>query len=117
MRKVYASIWYHPEGKWKLEEAIIVEDEKIVDEAAGGTFYFGDENEDEETLKSALLDLLFYQPEDFEEEENWEKSFEEIKEETEVEFVSSEELERLKQEFEYQPLGEGEEEEDYFEEE
>lgn len=97
MKKVFATIWYNPNGKWKLDEAIIVEDEKIVGSAVGGSFYFGKRRVKQQILKEALLDLLFFDP-DMDEKE-WEKKFEELKKEVEVEFVNDKELKKLKKKY------------------
>lgn len=102
MKKLYASIWYNaPLEKWKLHEAIVVENGKIVNWGSGGTFYFGPENEDEEVLKEALIDLLFFDPEKYDdyEDKKWQRDFKKLKKETEVEFVSSEEIEKLKKKY------------------
>ena len=98
-KKVYASIWYHPNKKWKLNEAIIVENEKIVGSAVGGSFFFGGPRIKQQFLKEALIDMLFYDPEKYEDEKEWEKDFEKLKKEIEVEFVSNEELEKLKKKY------------------
>jgi hypothetical protein len=98
-RKVYASIWYHPNKKWKLDEAIIVEDGKIVGSAVGGSFFFGGYRVKQQVLKEALLDMLFYDPEKYEDEKEWEKEFEKLKEEVEVEFVDDKTLKKLKKKY------------------
>jgi len=97
MKRVYATIWYHPNGKWKLDEAIIVEGEKIVGSAVGGSFFFGPRRVKKEVLKEALLDLLFFDPDM--DEEDWKKKFEEIKKETEVEFVNDKKIKELKKKY------------------
>jgi hypothetical protein len=98
-KKVYASIWYHPNKKWKLDEAIIVEDGKIVGSAVGGSFFFGGYRVKQQVLKEALLDMLFYDPDKYEDEEEWEKEFEKLKKEVEVEFVDDKTLEKLKKKY------------------
>jgi len=98
-KKVYASIWYHPNKKWKLNEAIIVENGKIVGSVVGGSFFFGGRRVKQQILKEALIDMLFYDPEKYEDEKEWEKEFEKLKKEVEVEFVSDEEIEKLKKEY------------------
>ena len=97
MRKVFATIWYHPNGKWKLNEAIVVENNEITGSAVGGSFFFGSKRVKKEVLKEALLDLLFFDPEM--DEEEWEREFERIKRETEVEFVNDEEMKKLKEKY------------------
>lgn len=97
MKKVFASTWYHPNGKWKLDEAIVVENEKITGSAVGGSFFFGPEDTEQEVLEEALLDLLFYDPEKTDEE--WKKELEKLKEGTEVKFVSREKIEKLKEKY------------------
>lgn len=109
MKKVYASIWYHPNGKWKLDEAIIVENEKIVGGGVGGSFFFGPRRVKKEVLKEALLDLLFFDPEM--DEEEWKKEFEKIKKEAEVEFVDDKTLKKLKRKYPEEIPKEKEEEE------
>lgn len=96
-KKVYATIWYHPSGKWKLDEAIVVENGKIVNSCVGGSFFFGPKKVKKDVLKEALLDLLFYDPEL--EEEEWKKKFEEVKKWVKVEFVDDQTMRRLKREY------------------
>lgn len=98
-KKVYASIWYHPNRKWKLDEAIVVENEKIIGSAVGGSFFFAGPRIKQQALKEALIDFLFYDPEKYEDEEEWEEEFKKLKNEVEVEFVSDEELEKLKEKY------------------
>ncbi|MDI6807093.1 MAG: hypothetical protein QMD14_04795 [Candidatus Aenigmarchaeota archaeon] len=98
-KKVYASIWYHPNRKWKLDEAIIVENGKIVGSGVGGSFFFGGPRVKQQVLKEALLDLLFFDPEKYEDEEEWEKEFEKLKKEVEVEFVDDKKLKQLKRKY------------------
>ena len=97
MKKVYATIWHHSAGKWKLEEAIVVENEKTVGWAVGGSFFFGTRRVKEATLKEALMDLLFR---DYEKDEkDWEKEFEILREEVEINFVSDKEMKKLRKKF------------------
>jgi isopentenyl diphosphate isomerase/L-lactate dehydrogenase-like FMN-dependent dehydrogenase len=111
-KKVYASIWYHPNKKWKLDEAIIVEDGKIVGSAVGGSFFFGGFRVKQQVLKEALLDMLFYDPDKYEDEEEWEKEFEKLKKEVEVEFVDNKTLEKLKKKYPEEITDEGIEEDE-----
>jgi isopentenyl diphosphate isomerase/L-lactate dehydrogenase-like FMN-dependent dehydrogenase len=111
-KKVYASIWYHPNKKWKLDEAIIVEDGKIVGSAVGGSFFFGGYRVKQQVLKEALLDMLFYDPDKYEDEEEWEKEFEKLKKEVEVEFVDDKTLEKLKKKYPEEIAEEGIEEDE-----
>jgi predicted butyrate kinase (DUF1464 family) len=97
--KVYASIWYNPIGKWKLNEAIIVKNGKIVEDYVGGSFFYGRRRVSQQVLKAALLFRLYYDPEEYEDEKEWEKEFERLKEEVEVEFVDDETLEELKKKY------------------
>jgi hypothetical protein len=97
--KVYASIWYHPNGKWKLNEAIIVKNGKIVEDIVGGSFFYGRCRVSQQVLKDALLFRLYYDPEEYGDEKEWEKEFERLKEEVEVEFVDDETLEELKEKY------------------
>ena len=102
MKKVYASIWYNtPLEKWKLDEAIVVENEKIVNWASGGSFFFGPEKMKKEVLDEALLDLLFFDPEKYDDydDKKWQKDLAELMKETKVEFVSSKEIEKLKKKY------------------
>lgn len=102
MKKLYASIWYNePLEKWKLDEVIVVEDREITNWAAGGTFHFGPEDEDEEILKEALIGLLFFNPEEYDDydDEKWQADLEKLMKETEIEFVSSEEIEKLQERY------------------
>jgi hypothetical protein len=99
MKKLYASIWYNaPLEKWKLNEAIVVENGKITNWACGGTFHFGPEDEDGEVLKEALIDLMFFDPEEYGDYDDpkWQKDLEKLMKETEIEFVASEEIEKLR---------------------
>lgn len=98
-KKVYASVWYHPMGKWKLDEAIVVEDGRITCRVIGGSFYYGGRRVKLEVLKEALLDHIFFDPEKYEDEEEWRKELEKLKKEFDVEFVDEEELKQLKKKY------------------
>lgn len=97
MKKVYASIWYNPNGKWKLNEAIVVENGKITGNGVGGSFYFGKYKIKQDILKEALLDLIFFNPEI--NGNKWRGKFRKIKRESEVEFVSDKKLAALKKKY------------------
>lgn len=109
-KKVYASIWYHPNGKWKLNESITIEDEKVVGSAVGGSFLYTEKDVPEEAIKHALLDLLFWDHE-LSEEENKAK-IEELMEEVEVNFVDDEKLEEIKEKYPEEWLEENGKDED-----
>lgn len=96
-QRVYATIWYHPMGKYKLDEAIVVENGKTVSWAVGGSFYWHKGREKQSVLKEALLDFLFWDPE-LDEKEN-ERQLEKLRREVEVVFVSDEEMKRLKRKY------------------
>lgn len=97
MKKVYATIWYHPARKWKLDEAIIVENGKTIGWCVGGSFLFGNRRIKEKVLKEALLNLLFFNPE--KDEEKMEEELKRIYKEVEIKFVSHEKLEKLKKKY------------------
>jgi hypothetical protein len=102
MKKLYASIWYNaPLEKWKLDEAIVVENGKITNWGCGGTFHFGPENENEEVLKEALIDLLFFDPEKYDDYDDpkWQKDLEKLMKEIEVEFVTPEKIKKLREKY------------------
>jgi len=96
-RRLYATIWYHPMGKYKLDETIVVENGKTVSWGVGGSFYWHKGREKESVLKEALLDFMFWDPE-LDEKEN-ERMLKQLKKEVEVIFVSDEEMKRLKRKY------------------
>jgi hypothetical protein len=94
---VYAVVWYHPAGKWKLDEAVIVEEGRRVGEASGGSFYFGSPRVKETVLKHALVEFLFYDPD--KDERKLVKELERLKKEVRVEFVDDKTLEEIKKKY------------------
>jgi len=91
---VYAVVWYHPDGKWKLDEAVIIEKGRRVGQAWGGSFYFGRSRVKETVLKDALVEFLFYDPD--KDEREMMKELERLKKEVRVEFVDDETLQEIK---------------------